>query len=167
MNGIINQGNGEYHFAQGEQNSWRLCKAHCGCKKCQKCVASYKRKANKHSYNAQRLKYALMCFLEGNAQQHPLPADTPPQPVPIDADPVFTMQEDKSVEDQKKENELYTCGVCSEKMVKEGKKKPIIYQCGHSNCAECFNQMLSHDILECPYCRQTISKAIRLYCSAD
>jgi len=163
MNGIINQGNGEYQFTGGERNSWKLCKAHCGCRKCQKTLASYRRKANKHSYNASRLKYALMCFLEGEATQHPLPTDEPPQPVPIDDDPVFTMTEDLSVDAQKKENELYTCGVCQEKMVKEGKKKPIIYQCGHSNCAECFNGMLAHDILACPYCKGTITKAIRLF----
>ena len=174
MNGIINQGNGEYQFTGGERNSWKLCKAHCGCRKWQKTLASYRRKANKHSYNASRLKYALMCFLEGDATQHyngGILADEyggvenipKPIPVPIDDDPVFTMTEDLSVDAQKKENELYTCGVCQEKMVKEGKKKPIIYQCGHSNCAECFNQMLAHDLCDCPYCKTQITKAIRLF----
>lgn len=158
--------NQDYQFTGGERNSWKLCKAHCGCRKCQKTLASYRRKANKHSYNASRLKYALMCFLEGEATQHPLPTDEAPQPVPIDDEPNWAepeADEDLSVEAQKKENELYTCGVCQEKMVKEGKKKPIIYQCGHSNCAECFNEMIAHDLLACPYCKASITKAIRLF----
>jgi hypothetical protein len=158
-----------YQFAQGENNSWKLCKAHCGCKKCQKTLASYKRKANKHSYNAQRLKYALMCFLEGDTTEHqPGNEGVFVNLVPIEDDPVFVMEEDNSVEDQKKENELYNCGVCCESMVKVGKKKPIIFGCGHSNCAECFNQwcQTNDNRPECPYCRVPITKAIRLFTNA-
>lgn len=151
------------------RNRWKLPQNAQPRQQCQECVDTWKRKANKHSYNAQRLKYALMCFLEGEATQHPLGTNTNPfgeeyvARVPIDDDPVFTIQEDMTIEEQKKENELYQCGVCQEKMVKCGKKKPIIYQCGHSNCAECFNAMIDAGHLACPYCKKSITKAIRLY----
>jgi hypothetical protein len=148
-----------------QRNSWKLCKTHCGCKKCQKTLGCYIAKANKHAYNASRTKFALMCFLSGETKQH----DFKVSPVPIEDDPVFTPTEEESVEKQTKENELYICGVCSEKMVKVGRKKPVIYQCGHSNCAECFNQWSSMpenlEVVPCPYCRVPIEKAIRLFTS--
>jgi hypothetical protein len=156
-----------------ERNSWVLCKAHCKCKKCQKTLQSYKTKANKHAFNASRLKYALMCFLEEDTLSH-VGYNPPPtgevQLVPIEEDPVFTPQEDLTIEKQQKDNELYRCGICEENMVKVGKRKPIIYQCGHSNCAECFNGWCASkhaqgDEVQCPYCRAVITKAIRLFTS--
>ena len=136
-----------------QRNSWVLCPAHRNCAKCQKTLQSYKAKANKHSYNAQRTKYALMCFLEGNTA--------------LDEDISFPDTEEGIK--AKKDNELYMCGVCNEKMVKVGHRKPIIYNCGHSNCAPCFNDWCrtKHESgitdIPCPYCRSTITKAIRLF----
>ena len=157
-----------------QRNSWVLCPAHRNCAKCQKTLQSYKAKANKHSYNAQRTKYALMCFLEGNTAEHTLLTDCgpngnelDPNPVPLDEDISFPDTEEGIKE--KKENELYMCGVCNEKMVKVGHRKPIIYNCGHSNCAPCFNGWCETKHAEgktdipCPYCRTTITKAIRLF----
>ena len=159
-----------------QRNSWCLCRNHKNCQKCQYTLECYKRKANKHSYNAARTKYALMCFLEGNTQEHefineyytPLSHyEHPVNPVPLQEDPVFTGKEEEIVK-QQNENQLYKCGICSESMVKEGKRKPVIYNCGHSNCAECFNewcvsQHASVGTISCPYCRQEITKAIRLF----
>jgi len=52
--------------------------------------------------------------------------------------------------------------------LKQGKRKPVIYNCGHSNCADCFNgwcksQYDTNGKVSCPYCRQEITKAIRLF----
>ena len=146
-------------------NSWKLPRHNFKEKaKCQECVDSWKNKANTHSYNASRLKFALMCFLEGNTQEYELPqSDEEINPIPLDDDPTFPPGEEG--EKLKKQNELYGCGICGEKMVKVGAKKPIIYSCGHSNCAECFNGWLQTkgNNPPCPYCRDPIEKAIRLF----
>ena len=145
------------------RNSWKLPRHNFKEKaKCQECVDSWQRKAHTHSYNASRLKFALMCFLEGNTQEHDL--TDPTSLVPIDDPPIFTGTTEEQ-EKQKKDNELYGCGVCMEKMVKQGERKPIIYDCGHSNCAVCFNEwwMASHGEPDCPYCKKKIGKAIRLF----
>ena len=157
---------------QQHKNTWSLCKSHCPCKKCQNTLTSWKKKSAKHAFNAQRTKYALMCFLEGNQTNHPVPDPDADEvvwvPVPIDADPVFQMTEDESIEDQVKANQLFGCGICQESCVKVGAKKPVIYQCGHTNCAECINHWATQKIAEgqvvgCPYCRAPITKAIRLF----
>ena len=157
-------------MAHQHKNTWSLCKSHCGCKKCQNTLTSWKKKSATHAFNAQRTKFALMCFLEGNQRPHPVPQEEgePWEAIPIDEDPVFLMTEDKSIEDQKKANELYRCGICDENCVKVGAKKPIIYQCGHTNCATCINQwaalaQAAGNPISCPYCRQEIIKAIRLF----
>tara|TARA_R110002020_G_scaffold78175_1_gene196776 strand:+ start:253 stop:783 length:531 start_codon:yes stop_codon:yes gene_type:complete len=160
-----------------ERKSWKLCYAHQNCQKCQKTLHSWKSKCGRHSFNAQRSKFALMCFLQGQTREHDitLQGDRAEffnsvgrlNPVPICDDPEFTGTTEE-IEKQVKENELYGCGICNEKCVKDGKKKPIIYGCGHTNCAECFNEWCKtkHDANEpitCPYCRQEITKAIRLF----
>ena len=160
-----------------QRNSWCLCRNHKNCEKCKYTLECYKRKALKHSFNASRTKYALMCFLEGNTQEHEFMEDiyddggyhqrTDVKPVPLQDDPVFTGTAEE-VAKQEKDNQLYNCGICSESMVKQGKRKPVIYNCGHSNCADCFNgwcksQIDTNGKVSCPYCRQEITKAIRLF----
>jgi len=146
-------------MSSNTRNTW---KTNCKNPRCIKCIASWTKKANTHAFNAARTKYALQCFLEGNTQSTPTPGDGV-EPVALDDNPVFT----GTLEDmakQKKNNELFMCGICSEKMVKVGTKKPIIYGCGHTNCAECYNGMiLSGRSMACPYCRTDITKAVRLF----
>lgn len=146
-----------------QRNVWSIGNS-CQKPRCHQCVASWKAKANRHSTNAARTKYALMCFLEGTAQETPAPGTGDNiQPIPLEEDPVFTGTEEE-VKKQKRENELFFCGICQENQVKQGKRKPIIYGCGHTNCAECYNGMLaSGRSMACPYCRKDITKAVRLY----
>ena len=142
------------------RNTWKI---NCKNPRCIKCIASWKKKANTHAYNASRTKYALTCFLEGNTQSTPPPGDGV-EPIALDDNnPVFTGTEEE-IKKQKKDNELFICGICTEQMVKVGIKKPIIYGCGHTNCAECYNGMiLSGRSMACPYCRKDITKAVRLF----
>jgi len=43
-------------------------------------------------------------------------------------------------------------------------RKPVIYNCGHTNCADCYNGMIqSGRTMACPYCRADITKAVRLF----
>jgi hypothetical protein len=172
------EGTGYYGAtAPGENNSWVLCRNHKNCKKCQKTLNSWKSKCGKHAFNAQRTKFALMCFLQGRTQEHEhiITQGEPGtnqyiehvNPVPIEDNPIFTGTMDEIAKKQK-QNELYGCGICNEKCVKEGKKKPVIYNCGHTNCAECFNAWCETKHSEgenvmCPYCRKEITKAIRLF----
>ena len=151
------------------RNSWKLPNHNFKEKpKCQKVVDSWKDKAQRHSFNAQRTKYALMCFLEGNTQEHPVHQDSAEHHcVPIDPDPEFAGTEEE-IQKQVKDNQLYGCGICNESCVRVGKRKPIIYQCGHTNCAPCFNSWCQAQLDQgedpaCPYCRKTITKAIRLF----
>ena len=125
-----------------ENNSPRnVWKTNCKNAKCHQCIASWKRKSNKHAYNASRTKYAL----------------------PLQDDPVFTGTEEE-IKKKENENKLFICGICQESQVKCGRRKPIIYQCGHTNCAECYNGMLSSGrTMACPYCRADIEKAVRLF----
>ncbi len=142
------------------RNVW---KTNCKNAKCHQCIASWKRKSLKHAMNAGRTKYALMCFLEGNVAETPAPGENVSELIPIDEDPVFTGTEEE-IKKQEKDNILFFCGICQENQVKQGAKKPIIYNCGHSNCAECFNGMIaSGRTMSCPYCRVDITKAVRLY----
>ncbi len=152
-----------------ENNSPRnVWKTNCKNAKCHQCIASWKRKSNKHAYNASRTKYALMCFLEGNTEETPVPGAEGPMgplaiPIPLQEDPVFTGTEDE-IKKKENENKLFICGICQESQVKQGRRKPIIYQCGHTNCAECYNGMLSSGrTMACPYCRADIEKAVRLF----
>ncbi len=153
---------------QPQRKSWKLCRAHCQCTKCQYTLQCWKDKATIAGYNAGRTKYALDCFLAGNTQEHQFitEANAEVLPVPLDDDPVFP--DTPEGEKAKKENNLYHCGICKENCVKVGQRKPIIYQCGHTNCAPCFNDwcMAEHSQgrdVACPYCRKTITKAIRLF----
>ncbi len=150
-----------------QRNSWKLPNHTFKEKpKCQKVVDSWKEKSNRHSFNAQRTKYALMCFLEGNTTTHYNNSEPHHQQVgvvPIDEDPTFPPGEEG--EKAKKDNQLYGCGICSESCVKVGMRKPIIYGCGHTNCAPCFNAWseANHWEPDCPYCKKKITKAIRLF----
>ena len=141
------------------RNVW---KTNCKNAKCHQCIASWKRKSTKHAYNASRTKYALMCFLEGNTEETAVPGSTATL-LELQEDPVFTGTEEE-IKKQETENKLFICGICQESQVKQGKRKPVIYNCGHTNCAECYNGMIaSGRTMACPYCRVDITKAVRLF----
>lgn len=147
-----------------QRNYWQLPRHNFKEKaQCIRVVESWKRKANKHAMNAGRTKYALMCFLEGNVQETPAPGENVSELIPLQDDPVFTGTEEE-IKKQENENKLFFCGICQENQVKVGRRKPVIYNCGHSNCAECFNGMIaSGRTMACPYCRVDITKAVRLF----
>ena len=148
-------------MATNHRNVWTIGNS-CKKTRCHQCVASWKNKSQKHAYNASRTKYALMCFLEGNTEETPPPGQTTDL-IELQDDPVFTGTEEE-IKKQETENKLFLCGICQESQVKCGKRKPIIYQCGHTNCAECYNSMIaSGRSMACPYCRVDITKAVRLF----
>ena len=150
-------------MATEQRNYWQLPRHNFKEKaQCCRVVDSWKRKATKHAYNASRTKYALMCFLEGNTEETAVPGATA-ELIELQEDPVFTGTEE-AIKKQENENKLFICGICQESQVKQGKRKPVIYNCGHTNCAECYNGMIaSGRTMACPYCRVDITKAVRLF----
>ena len=143
------------------RNTW---KTNCKNQQCHKVIASWKKKSQTHAYNASRTKYALMCFLEGNTEETAVPQEGVDLPLLVlQEDPVFTGTEEE-IKKQDNENKVFFCGICQESQVKVGRRKPVIYNCGHTNCAECYNGMLaSGRTMACPYCRVDITKAVRLF----
>jgi len=140
------------------RRKWRLCNQHNNCATCSEALANWKWKANKHSYNASRLKYVLDCFLSGNMEVvyegNDIPLSQRNQPLPIIPIP----QE----EEGEKEELNFLCGVCYTNCEKTGKHQPLVFDCSHTLCVECYNKANIREVKKCPFCRGEINKVLKI-----
>lgn len=136
------------------RNSWKLpanlpanWKA-----KCQAVVDSWKRKAQRHAYTAQSLKFVLMCIMDERSLTEVATEVTP--------NPCHALTQDGESTGELK----CACGICKEKYTFGGARNMVALGCSHTICLDCAKRLTKP---ECPYCRKQITKAIRLHYEKD
>ena len=133
------------------RNTWKLPN-NCHNDKCKKCVESWKRKAQKHAATAANLKFVLMCILDENSETHI-------------ADEEHENPCDLLTQTSEENGEMKaSCGICKDKYTFGGSRNMVAFQCSHTVCLECAKRLPEP---KCPYCRQTITKAIKLHYDKD
>ena len=120
--------------------------------KIERVVDTWKRKAQRHSATAQNLKFVLMCIMDERSQTEVATEDTPN---PCDA----LTCEGESTGEMK-----CACGICRDKYTFGGERNMVALNCSHTICLTCAKSLTKP---ECPYCRKTITKAIRLHYEKD
>lgn len=133
-----------------ERNVWKLCSKHSNCSKCKSCIDSWKKKANKHAYNAIALKFVIQSMMNDNTDFHPIDAVT-------NNLPKINVTELRSTQEKSK------CGICEEFYTYGGEHNHISFACGHTVCLKCYNNELFRERKKCPYCRNDIKKAVKLW----
>ena len=112
----------------------RACREHSNCERCRCNLEFWKRKATQHGYNAQRLKYSLMCLMDDLENQIIIfssERDTSHSPITLGMDAVPT-EEDNF--------QNWECGICKENHSKVGAHRPVIFNCSHTICASCYSK---------------------------
>ena len=145
---------------------WKLCVAHKNCSTCKKAISTWEEKARVHSWNAQRLKYALMCVLNNETEElynYFDYDDIDDLPLLLPAITIDTTEPNEEGKDQLN----FSCGICYEKCCSVGKNQPIIFNCSHSICSSCYNNETFRKKKECPFCRGEIKKAIKIIIHTD
>ena len=135
---------------------WKLCSRHESCSTCKNALESWKHKAQKSAWNAVRLKYALECILRENHEviYERRSEDDVLLPITHDMNTVPTPNDILT---------NWTCGICHENHCKIGPHRPVIFNCTHSVCAECYSHPTFLRVRKCPYCRDTLlSRAVLL-----
>jgi len=120
--------------------------------KVERVIESWKRKAQKHAYTAQNLKFVLMCILDERSETQ-IANEEEPNPC------LSLKQEGESTGEMK-----CACGICREKYTFGGSRNMVALNCSHTICLSCSKHLTKP---ECPYCRQKITKAIRLHYEKD
>jgi len=136
-------------------NSWKLCKSHCNCNKCSYTLTCYKKKADKHSANAQALKFVLMCLLRDETETYTEDEETGEIP------------KIEVVERNGEKMKFLKCGICFESITKGGEHNLCALSCGHTICLKCANNDVWRRELKCPYCKVKTTKIIKLYYEDD
>mgnify|MGYP003785544753 FL=1 len=129
---------------------WQLCSGHSSCRACKSAVDSWKQKAQRYGWNASRLKYALDCVLSGQNEVIYERGTGVEQ-----LEPITTGMDDEPGPDDILN---WTCGICRENHHKIGRHRPVIFNCTHSICAQCYSSPLFLSVGKCPYCRDTLVK---------
>lgn len=137
-----------------QRNTWKLCKAHENCNKCNACINSWKRKANKHSANAKALKFVLMCLLDERTETINEVEGEGIPPLPV-------------ITETGKEMKYLKCGICSEKITIQGKRDMCSLSCGHTICYECASNEVWRQNPKCPFCRKVTKKVVKLFYDAE
>lgn len=133
-----------------QRNTWKLCPNHSCCNKCNACIESWKKKSNKHSYNAQALKFVVMSLMNDNSEIHRLDITTNYLP-------------EINISDLRSSPKASKCGICEEYYTYGGLHNHIAFSCGHLVCLTCYNNQIFRQNKKCPYCRSDIDKAVKLW----
>ena len=120
--------------------------------KVERVVESWKRKAQRHSATAQNLKFVLMCLLDDRSHTEVATEDTP--------NPCLALTQEGEATGEMR----CSCGICKDKYTFGGERNMVALNCSHTICLSCAKHLTKP---ECPYCRQKITKAIRLHYEKD
>jgi len=129
---------------------WQLCNGHRSCTTCKNAIESWKQKAQRSSWNASRLKYALMCLIEENNEIV--------YQLENGEEEIYPITEGMDVEPGKDDILNWSCGICHENHAKVGARRPVVFNCTHSVCASCYSEPSFLEQRKCPYCRDVILK---------
>jgi hypothetical protein len=141
---------GIYYSKMANRNSWVLCNQHKNCERCNRALNCWKTKARKHGANASALKYSLMCLMDDRTER-------------VNYDEETSQLEHITEVSLRGTHKWRKCGVCYEKITFGGSHNTMVFPCGHSICISCYNTEQFRTKAECPYCRQKIGKAYRLW----
>jgi hypothetical protein len=128
---------------------WQLCNRHRSCAACTSAVDNWKQKAQRSSWNASRLKYALTCILQ---EQNEIVYHHE------NGEEIYPITQGMDVEAGEGDMLNWTCGICHESHAKVGAHRPVVFDCTHSVCAKCYSQPAFLQQRRCPYCRDVILK---------
>ena len=135
--------------AMPPRRHWQVCNAHRACTTCKNAVESWKQKAQRSSWNASRLKYALMCLIEEkNEIVYQLE----------NGEEIYPITEGMDVVPGEDDILNWSCGICRENHAKVGPRRPVVFNCTHSVCALCYSEPSFLQQRKCPYCRDVILK---------
>lgn len=137
------------HAEMPPRRHWQLCAGHRSCAVCKSAVDSWKQKAQRSSWNASRLKYALTCFID---ERNEIVYERE------NGEEIHPITEGMDVEPEEGDILNWSCGICHENHAKVGTRRPVVFNCTHSVCASCYSQPAFLEQRKCPYCRDEILK---------